>query len=303
MGHHHGHGQSHGHSHTSNKKVLLIAFLLTLTFMVAEVIGGILTNSLALLSDAGHMLSDAASLALSLFAFKLGEKKATPEKTYGYKRIEIIAALFNGVTLIVISLYIFLEAFQRFQEPPAVLSTGMMWIAVFGLLINIAVAWVLMRGNTKGNLNMRSAFLHVLGDMLGSAGAIAAALFIMFFGWYIADPIASVIVAVLILISAWRVTKESIHILMEGAPGNINCSAVEKSLLSIPEVISIHDLHVWTITSGFPSLSCHIVVTENADHENIINQTSLLLEGKFSITHTTLQIEGENFSLDENNIH
>jgi cobalt-zinc-cadmium efflux system protein len=301
MGHHHSHG--HDHSHGSNKKALLIAFLLTFSFMIAEVIGGLLTNSLALLSDAGHMLSDAASLALSLFAFKLGEKEATPEKTYGYKRFEILAALFNGFTLIAISLYIFWEAYQRFQEPPAVLSTGMMWIALLGLMVNIVAAWVLMRGNTKENLNMRSAFLHVLGDMLGSIGAIAAALLIMFFGWNIADPIASVIVAVLILISAWRVTKESFHILMEGAPSHISCSAVEKTLLSIPEVISIHDLHVWTITSGYPSLSCHLVVTESADHEKIINQTSLLLDEQFGITHTTLQIEGENFSLQENNIH
>src|SRR4051795_10610584 len=212
-GHHHGHNHSHGHS--ANKKALFLSFLLITAFMVVEVIGGLLTNSLALLADAGHMLSDAAALGLSFFALKLGERKASQVKTFGYKRFEIIAAALNGLTLIIISLYIFYEAFQRFFDPPEVQSTGMLMISVTGLLVNIIAAWILMKGDKDENLNVRSAFLHVLGDMLGSVGAIVAALMIMFFGWGIADPIASVIVAVLILISGSRVTKDSFHILME----------------------------------------------------------------------------------------
>ncbi len=168
-------GHSHDHGHSKNKKALLLAFLLTTSFMVAEVIGGFVTNSLALLSDAGHMLSDAVSLALSLLAFKLGEKATTTAKTYGYKRVEMLAALCNGVVLIVISIYIFIEAIRRFKEPVEIASNGMLIIAVLGLLINILSAWILMRGgDVKGNLNLRSAFLHVLGDLLGSVGAIIA---------------------------------------------------------------------------------------------------------------------------------
>ncbi len=207
--------QEHDHTHGANKKTLLISFIIITTYMVIEAIGGFLTNSLALLADAGHMLSDSISLGVGLLAFILGEKAADYSKTYGYKRFEILAAVFNGVTLVLIAIYIFYEAYQRFTDPPEVASTGMLIIATIGLLINILVAWLLMRGgDTKENLNIRAAFLHVLGDLLGSVGAIVAALMIIFFNWGWADPLASVIVAVLVLISGWRVTKESIHVLM-----------------------------------------------------------------------------------------
>ncbi len=228
MGHHHGHSHSHSHSHghhhhhTGNKRALFGAFVLIASFMVVEVIGGFLTNSLALLSDAGHMLSDAVALGLSFFAIKLGERQATKSKTYGYKRFEIIAAALNGITLLAISIYIVVEAFQRIADPPEVQSLGMLTISVIGLIVNILAAFMLMRGDKDENLNVRSAFLHVIGDMLGSVGAISAALLIYFFGWGIADPIASVIVAFLILISGWRVTRDSFHILMEGAPQQID---------------------------------------------------------------------------------
>ena len=223
MGHHHGHGHhhhghGHSHGHSANKKALLLSFILIASFMVIEVIGGLLTNSLALLADAGHMLSDAASLGLSFFALKLGEKAASQFNTFGYKRFEIIAAAINGMTLILISLYILYEAIQRFANPPEVQSGGMLTIAAIGLLVNIVAAWILMRGEKEDNLNVRSAFLHVLGDMLGSVGAIVAALLMIFFGWGWADPVASLIVAVLISISGYRVTKDAFHILMEGTP-------------------------------------------------------------------------------------
>jgi cobalt-zinc-cadmium efflux system protein len=297
MGHHqghsheHSHGHSHGHSHTSNKKALLSSFLLIAAFMVVEVIGGIMTNSLALLSDAGHMLSDAASLGLSFFAIKLGEKQVTQEKTYGYKRFEIIAAALNGITLIVVSIYIFYEAFHRFIKPPAVQSTGMLWISTIGLVVNIIAFFILMKGDKDENLNVRSAFLHVLGDMLGSVGAIVAALLIMFLGWGIADPIASVVVAVLIIISGIRVTKDSFHILMEGAPTQIDIEQVKEVLGRIPLVKEVHDLHIWTITSGYPILSCHITIYDEGIHDEILSQSQKVLHDEFEIEHSTIQVE------------
>ncbi|WP_018933637.1 cation diffusion facilitator family transporter [Gracilibacillus lacisalsi] len=303
MGHHHGHGHSHDHHHTNNKKALLISFILISTFMIVEVIGGFLTNSLALLSDAGHMLSDAFALGLSLFAFKLSEKAANAQKTYGYKRFEILAAFINGVTLLAISIYIFYEAYYRFLEPPNV-SPMMLWIAIIGLIVNISVAFILISGgDTKDNLNMRSALLHVFGDLLGSVGAIIAGLLIMFFNWNLADPIASIIVAALILLSGYRVTRDSFHILMEGTPNYLSYEEIENKLVQLDGVINVHDLHVWTITSDFPALSCHMVVEENIDRDLLLKKAAQLLHDDFAIHHTTIQIEGRHAEMehDENN--
>jgi cobalt-zinc-cadmium efflux system protein len=293
QGHHHGHhhGHDHAHGHSANKKALFLSFLLIATFMVIEVIGGLLTNSLALLADAGHMLSDAAALGLSFFALKLGERKASQAKTFGYKRFEIIAAALNGLTLILISLYIFYEAFQRFANPPEVQSMGMLTISIIGLLVNIVAAWILMGGEKDENLNVRSAFLHVLGDMLGSVGAIVAALFMIFFGWGVADPIASVIVAILIIISGWRVIKDSFHILMEGAPTQIQLEDVKASLGNIPHVKEVHDLHIWSITSGMPMLSCHLSITEKDAHDMVLREAQVILHDDFEIDHSTIQVE------------
>lgn len=246
----------HNHTHGANKKTLMISFIIITGYMIIEAIGGILTNSLALLADAGHMLSDSISLGVGLLAFILGEKAADYSKTYGYKRFEILAAVFNGVTLVLIAIYIFYEAYQRFTDPPEVASTGMLIIATIGLLVNILVAWILMRGgDTKENLNIRAAFLHVIGDLLGSVGAIIAALMILFFNWGWADPLASVIVAVLVLISGWRVTKDAVHVLMEGTPKNVEIDAVIKTIESIPGVNNMHDLHVWSITGSVAKLN------------------------------------------------
>jgi cobalt-zinc-cadmium efflux system protein len=294
--HHHGHSHNHGHGHhhhSGNKRALFWSFILIASFMVVEVIGGILTNSLALLSDAGHMLSDAVALGLSFFAIKLGEKKASKTKTYGYKRFEIIAAALNGITLIGISLYIFVEAYQRFTNPTEVQSLGMLTISSIGLVVNIVAAFILMSGDKDENLNVRSAFLHVIGDMLGSVGAIVASLLIYFFDWGIADPIASIIVAILIIISGIRVTQESFHILMEGAPLQINAEDVKASLLNIPNVGNIHDLHIWSITSGVPMLSCHIAITEHNVHDDVLHQAQNILHDQFGIEHSTIQVETE----------
>ena len=295
MGHHHGHSHSHshGHSHTNNKKALFSSFLLISVLMVVEVIGGIVTNSLTLLSDAGHMLSDAGSLGLSFFAIKLGEKKGTQINTYGFKRFEIIAAALNGLLLIFVSLMILYEALHRFFAPPKVQSTGMLLISCIGFLVNIMAAWILMKGDKEENLNVRSAFLHVIGDLLGSIGAIVAALLILFLGWGIADPVASVIVSILIIISGIRVTKDSFHILMEGAPAQIDSDKLKEALKKIPMVKEVHDLHIWTITSGYPVLSCHLTITNDGIHDDILFRAQKVLHDEFDIEHSTIQVEKE----------
>ncbi|MGD7009658.1 cation diffusion facilitator family transporter [Metabacillus sp. 84] len=291
MGHNHDHQHHHG---TSNKNALLQAFLLIAVFMLVEVVGGILTNSLALLSDAGHMLSDAAALGLSFFAIQFGVKKADASKTYGYKRFEILAAFINGLTLMILSLLIIWEAVKRFSSPPEIAGTGMLVISFLGLLVNAAAAFILMRGDKKDNLNVRSAFLHVLGDLLGSAGAIIAAFLILFFGWGAADPVASIFTAGLIAVSGWRVTKDSFHVLMEGVPPNIPIDAVKERLVKIDGVCGVYDLHVWSITSDFPALSCHLAVREGSSGKQIIKLANQLLREEFDLHHTTIQIDEEN---------
>ncbi|MBM7701304.1 cation diffusion facilitator family transporter [Metabacillus iocasae] len=296
MGHSHSHG-AHGHHHGSNNKsALKWSFFIITAYMIIEVIGGILTNSLALLSDAGHMLSDAAALGLSFLALTFGQKGASLSKTFGYKRFEILAAFINGMTLIAISLYIFWEAYQRILDPPEVVSTGMLIVSSIGLLVNMLAAYILMKGDKDENLNVQSAFLHVLGDMLGSVGAIVAALLIMFLGWSLADPLASIIVAVLIIISGWRVTRDAFHILMEGVPSNIDVKEVKDTLLSLDEVKDVHDLHIWAITSDFPSLSCHFVVEQDTDHQKLLLKAKKVLHDEFNLHHTTIQIDVEGYT-------
>lgn len=287
-------GSEHDHSHGSNKKTLMISFIIITIYMVVEAIGGFLTNSLALIADAGHMLSDSISLGIALLAFTIGEKAADQFKTYGYKRFEILAAVFNGVTLVLVSLYIFYEAYHRFSNPPEVATTGMLIIAVIGLLVNILVAWVLMRGgDTKENLNLRAAFLHVMSDLLGSVGAITAALLIMFFGWAWADPLASVLVAVLVLISGWRVTKEAVHVLMEGTPKDIRVDEVSAAIEAIPGVRNLHDLHIWSITSGKNALSGHVVIEKGITFEDsqLILREIEKTVAAHKIGHVTVQLE------------
>lgn len=293
MEHNHSHNE-HNHSHNANKKALTISFLLIASFMFIEFIGGYLTNSLALFSDAGHMLSDAVALGLSLSALIFGAKAATSSKTYGYKRFEILAALLNGVVLILISIFIFKEAIERLSTPPQVIGKGMMIISVIGLIINIIVAWILhSQGSTEENLNVRSAFLHVIGDLLGSVGAIIAALLIIFFGWYIADPIASMIVSVLVLYSGWNVLKESINILMEAKPANIDSNKVISLLKSVDGVEDVHDLHIWMITSDFSSMTVHLKVRRDADRDLILERAKRSIDKEFGLKHVTIQIEGK----------
>ncbi|MEK4177514.1 cation diffusion facilitator family transporter [Aeribacillus sp. FSL K6-1305] len=290
--HHHSHDHHHDFNRENNKKGLIFALLITVGILLLEFFGGLMTNSLALLSDSGHMLSDASSLALSLIAIWFAAKPASPNKTYGFFRFEILAALFNGVTLFVIAGFIIWEAVQRFFNPPTVASGSMMLIASIGLFANLLSAWVLMRkGDVKHNVNVRSAYLHVIGDALGSVGAIAAGFIMWLFDWYIADPIISILVALLILKGAWGVLKHSIHILMEGTPVTIDQNEVKKALKSIEGVKDVHDLHIWTITSGLDSLSCHILIEDHHDSQKVLQAAIHMIEEKFKILHTTIQIE------------
>ncbi|OAB44407.1 cation diffusion facilitator family transporter [Paenibacillus glacialis] len=305
--HHHGHGHSHDHSHghfeearEGNKKGLIIALVITAGIMFLEFFGGIITNSLALLSDSGHMLSDTSSLLLSLIAIWFASRPASPKKSYGYYRFEILAALFNGISLFVIAGFIVWEAIGRFSEPPTVASGAMMLIASIGLLANLISAWSLMRkGDVKNNVNLRSAYLHILGDALGSVGAIVAGVFMLLFDWYIADPIISVIVALLILKSAWGVIKHSVHILMEGTPLTINQAEVKTFLEKIDGVIDVHDLHIWTITSGLDSLSCHMLIEDDKNSQTILQEAINIIREKLKIEHTTIQIENSLISHNE----
>lgn len=305
--HQHGHSHSHDHSHggglhhhhgdiSGNRSGLIIALIITTVVMILEFVGGLVTNSLALLSDSGHMLNDASSLLFSLIAFWFAAKAASPKRTYGFHRFEILAALLNGITLFIVAAIIFYEAIGRFINPPTVSSGSMMIIATIGLLANLLSAYFLMRkGDVENNLNMKSAYLHVLGDALGSVGAIVAGLIMMAFKWYYADPIISVLVALLILRGAWGVLKQSIHILMEGTPYHIDQAEVLDTLGQLPNVLEVHDLHIWTITSNLEALSCHLVIEEHADQQVVLQQALALIAEKFAIEHATIQIEKPSF--------
>jgi cobalt-zinc-cadmium efflux system protein len=295
-GHHHHHGHDHSHSfeevRSGNKKGLLLALIITSSIMILEFVGGLITNSLALLSDSGHMLSDSASLFLSMVAIWFAARPATSVKTYGYYRFEILAALLNGVLLFIVSGIIFKEAYARIIEPPEVSSGPMMLIALVGLLANLLSAYTLLRkGDVKNNVNLRSAYLHVLSDALGSLGAIFAGIIMFYTSWYYADPIISILVAILILKGAWGVIVHSLNILMEGTPETICRDEVASNLKLLPGVHDIHDLHIWTITSGLNSLSCHIVIKDDADSQTVLQEAINLAHDMFHIEHTTFQIE------------
>jgi cobalt-zinc-cadmium efflux system protein len=283
----------HDHTHSSGLHEMQITLAMTASYMIAEVVGGILTNSLALLADAGHMLSDVMSLTLSLLAMRYALKQRTQEMTYGYYRAEILAALANGVTLVIISLVIFYEAFQRFQLPPKVQSGPMIVVASIGLILNLVSVMLLSQKKDK-NLNVHSAFLHVLADTMGSVGTIAAGIIMLLTGWYLADPIISVLIGFLILLSSWRVLKESVMVLMEGTPNHIDVNEIETVIKNLPGVLNFHDLHVWTVTSGFISLSVHVNLRDcqSVEHsQSILKELRDVLHERFGIEHTTIQIE------------
>jgi cobalt-zinc-cadmium efflux system protein len=258
--------------------------------MIAEAFGGWLTNSLALIADAGHMLTDVAALTLTLGAIWFGSRAATSKKTYGYYRLEILAAFVNGIALVLLSIWIAIEAFGRWQAPPEVAGVQMSLIAAGGLVVNIIAAYLLHTGH-KHDLNMRGAFLHVIGDLLGSVMAIVAGLLIIGFGWFWADALGSVLISVIIIAGAWRLILDSVNVLLEGTPAHINLATVESAMLETEGVAGIHDLHVWTISSGIEALSAHISHDETVLHSELLAIVRKKLHDQFGIDHLTIQME------------
>ena len=273
-----------------NRRSLASVLLLTIVFAVAEAAGGLLTGSLALLADAGHMLSDSASLAIALFAFWLSGRPATPERSFGYKRAEILAALANGVTLVAISIWIFVEAYRRLFDPPEILGGWMLAVAVLGLLVNAVGALILSRSERE-SLNLQGAMRHLVADVLGSAGAIAAAGIIVLTGWRYADPIVSVLIGLLILASSWTLLRDSLNVLLEATPRGIDASAVGRRMAAADGVVEVHDLHIWTITSGFPALAAHVLVGREENCHARRRDLEDLLAREYGIEHTTLQVD------------
>jgi len=292
--HDHAHGHGHGHSHGAGagEQRLAVAAALTGLFMLAEVVGGYVSGSLALIADAGHMLTDFASLALAWYGFRLARRPADWRRTYGYDRFSVLAAFTNGIALFVIAAWIAVEAWHRLSQPTEVLGGVMMWVALAGLGVNVAVFYVLHSGAHQ-NLNIRAATLHVLGDLLGSVAALVAALVIMTTGWMPIDPLLSVLVAAIILRSAWTVVAESGHILLEGAPSGLDSRVLAADLVeTVPDVIDIHHVHAWSISEERPMITLHARISETAgDPEAITAEIKQRLKDRFRIAHATIEIE------------
>jgi cobalt-zinc-cadmium efflux system protein len=285
----HGHGHEHSRLR-ADRRALAVALVLVAAFTVVEVVAGLLADSLAVLADAGHMLSDTASLALALFAAWLAGRPATPQRSFGYRRAEILAALANGVLLVVVAIWIFIEAVRRLSDPPDVVGGWVLVVGAIGLVVNLAAAGVLYRAGSH-SLNVRGALLHVLADLWGSVGVIVAGVVMLTTGWELADPLVAMLIGVLILASAWRLLSESVAILLETTPAGMAAEDVGRAILGVPSVVQVHDLHVWTITSGFPALSAHVLVEPGADCHAIRRQIEAVLRQGFELEHTTLQVD------------
>jgi len=296
---HHGHDHRHSHRHghhgnladEQSQRRLALVLGLTSFFMVVELLAGLWTNSLALLSDAGHMLTDVGALALALFALWFSRRSAPSGLTFGYLRFEILTALVNGIALVVITVVIFHEAWQRLHAPVEVKSLQMLAVAVLGLIVNGISLWLLSRGGGGHSLNERGALLHVLGDTLGSVGAIGAALLMSATGWYLADPIVSAVIGLLILRSTWELLRESVNILMEGTPVHLSFEEVHGAMLDVGGVTEVKDLHLWSLASGFDALSAHVVVPEIERSDEVRIRLKQVLRERFRIEHTTLEVE------------
>ncbi|WP_370896065.1 cation diffusion facilitator family transporter [Chryseobacterium gossypii] len=275
-----------------HKRNLLIVLSLSGTYMIAEVIGGMITKSLALLADAAHMLTDVAGLFLAFIAIKIGERKADSMRTYGYYRTEILAAVVNAVVLLGISIYVLYEAWQRFRNPPEIQSGSMIIVAGIGLVVNI-IGMIIIRKDSNESLNMKGAYLEVLSDMLTSIGVIIAGVVMLTTGWYYADPIISAAIGLLIFPRTWQILKEAVNVLLEGTPKDVNIDDLRTALENIPGVKSLHDLHVWSLTSGVNAMSSHVVVKEGENINALLKALSDKAVTDFKIGHTTFQIETE----------
>lgn len=287
--------ESHKDASQSSQRRLSLVLGLTLVYTAAEIAGGLASNSLALLADAGHMATDAFALGLAVFAGWIARRPPDGGRTFGYQRAEILAALTNGVILVAICGSIFWEAIHRFASPPAVATALMAWVAAGGLVVNVVSAWIL-HGHTEG-LNARAAFLHVLGDLLGSIGALAAALLIAFFGWRLADPLASIFIGAIIIFSSTRLILRSIHVLMEGTPAHLDLEEIRRALRAIPGVAEVHDLHLWSLGGKTPLLSAHLVVDLTVRGHDVLRSATTELQLLYGIEHVTLQIEPPDFNI------
>ena len=297
----HAHGPTCAHGHGATTRRLAWALALTGLFMLAEVAGGLVSNSLALLADAGHMLTDAAALGLSLFVAWFSRQPSTPARSYGYLRWEVLAALINGSVLLVVSAWIIWEAVLRLRAPEPLDGGLMMAIAALGLLVNVAAA-VILHPASKENLNVRGAYLHVLGDLLGSVGTLVAAFLVGATGWLVADPIASLVVTAIVVRSAWRLVRESVDVLLESVPAHISPDAVREQIEAIPGVESVHDLHIWSVSSGMVAMSAHAVVREPERHQHVLEHVHDAMQ-LFGIQHVTVQLERREMFDRERHLH
>lgn len=275
-----------------HKNRLYVALGLTVTFMVVEVIGGLWTGSLALLADAAHMMTDAGGLALALIAIRFAQRPRTPQNTFGYVRMEVLSALTNAVVLLVLTVYILYEAYQRFLSPPEIIGGPMLAVAVAGLIVNL-ISMKLLSSGSQESLNVKGAYFEVLADMLGSLGVIVAAVVVMVTGWELVDPIIGAGIGLFIVPRTWILLKQAVHILMEGMPPEVDMALLEKKLTDIPGVAAVHDLHVWTITSGLDAMSCHLVVADVAAGREILVAAQEEMKTGFGLKHLTIQIEDE----------
>jgi cobalt-zinc-cadmium efflux system protein len=300
-----GASESSGHNHSAAHQSvgrLRAVLALTLAYLAVEIVGGVLTGSLALIADAGHMLTDVAGVSMALLAIWFAARPATPEKTYGYYRLEILAALTNGFLLFGVAGYILFEAFRRFSQPPDVLGLPMLGVAGVGLVVNITSAYLLLHGQ-KNSLNMRGAFLEVVSDMLGSVAVIIAGLVILLTGFNLVDPIASVVIGLFILPRTWALMNEAVHILLEGAPKGVDLATVRQHVLETPGVADVHDLHAWTITSGMNVISAHVVIERAVSQEQVLDDLCRCLSDDFDIEHSTFQIESTDRRATEATAH
>lgn len=298
-----GHGDGRGGQSAAgkNKKNLAIVFGTTSLYLIVEVIGGLWTGSLALLADAGHMLTDVAGVGLALLAIRFAEKPATPERTYGYYRFEILAALTNAVVLVGISLYIFYEAYQRFLNPPEVESGVMLIVAAVGLVINLFGMWLLY-GGSKESLNMKGAYFEVLSDMLTSIGVLIAGVIMLTTGWYYADPILSAGIGLFILPRTWTLMMDAVGVLLEGTPSDVNITHLRETIEKIEGVAEIHDLHVWSLTSGVNAMSVHAVLADDSEHDEVLEHVHKHCTKEFKISHVTIQTERGDFATHETHL-
>jgi cobalt-zinc-cadmium efflux system protein len=297
-GHAHAHGHGHGHLHgqplatrrADSRRRMLIALAINLALLVIGVVGGLITGSLAVLADAGHVLSDVGSIALGLLAAAVAGRAASPRRTFGLQRSEVLAALANGLALVVIGVLVVVAAIDRFGDPPEIEGWGVLAIGVVGLLGNVAATWVLARGD-RSDLNLEGVMRHSLADALGSLAVVASGGVILLTGWQPIDPLISIVVAALILASSWRLVVEPLDVLMEAAPAGLDVEGIARAICEVEDVSGVHDLHVWTVTPGFIALAAHIDVSPRADRDAARRQIEFLLRERWGIEHTTLQME------------